>query len=142
MAELAFALTFQPELVIVAAIPALDIPFISIAAILRSVLELVGQGHPRDVAAMLPDELFFPFPEEQLRIENRGSGMLWSRKRCRRRGRNGRGLGLRHAWPGMTGRGVGRLLRLMGCVRNLSLTLWHPVSRMRVRPVGRTRERV
>src|SRR3546814_12378192 len=59
MAELAFALTFQPELVIVAAIPALDIPFISIAALLRPVLELVGQGHPGDIAAMLPAELFF-----------------------------------------------------------------------------------
>src|SRR3546814_14640585 len=81
MAELAFALTFQPELVIVAAIPALDIPFISIAALLRPVLELVGQGHPGDIAAMHPDETLLPFLEEQLRIDNRGSGILWSRKR-------------------------------------------------------------
>src|SRR3546814_18622755 len=114
MAELAFALTFQPELVIVAAIPALDIPFISIAAILRSVLELVGQGHPRDVAARLPDELFFPFPQEQLRIENRGSGLLLSRTRCRRRGRHGGGLGLRRTLPGMTAVGVGQVGRESG----------------------------
>src|SRR3546814_8888089 len=43
MAELAFALPFQPELVIVAAIPALDIPFISIAALLRPVPDMFGK---------------------------------------------------------------------------------------------------
>src|SRR3546814_20120696 len=84
---------------------------------------------------MLPDERFFPFPEEQLRIENRSSGMLWSRKRCRRRGLNGRGLGLRHAWYGMTGMGVGRLARRMGRVRWLRLQLLTNRHRMGVLPV-------